>query len=171
MTRRAPAIGRLARLWWIATVLGALALGGMLGRAWFARSVLPSVLEVEIAEAGLPFRARLDTGAQVSSINAIDVAVDGGDGRPSRHDLGRTVHFTLVNERGARAHLSAPIAGVYAIRTADCQEYRYHVLLTVRYRGRAHQVLTNLNDRRGAAETLLLGRNWLQNGYLVDVGQ
>lgn len=136
------------------------------GHHYALRNVVPAVIPVVIDEAKLGFRARLDTGAEVSSINAIDVNVIGGEGRPTR-DVGRQVEFTVLNEAGGRARISATIAGIHAIRTADCREFRYHVLLTVRHRDRTQRVLMNLNNRAQSAEKLLLGRNWLEEGYLV----
>ncbi|MEQ8661249.1 MAG: hypothetical protein RLW62_10560 [Gammaproteobacteria bacterium] len=141
---------------------------GYFAGTWSAgRRLLPPVTPVIVGEAGLAFAARLDSGAVVSSINAQDVAVEGGGGRPGRADVGRTVRFVLVNEAGERRALSAPIAAVRGIRMADCREVRYHVWLTIIHRGRAHRVLTNLNDRSGTADKLLLGRNWLRHGHAV----
>ncbi len=148
-------------------LLSGLALGYLLGAWSVERRMLPPLSRVTVAEAGLDFEARLDTGATVSSINAQDVTVIGGGALPGRDDVGRTARFVLVNGIGERRTLSAPIAQVRGIRMADCREVRYHVYLTIVHRGRAHRVLTNLNDRTAAGEKLLLGRNWLQHGYAV----
>jgi hypothetical protein len=137
------------------------------GSWWSTRNVLPALAEVTVAEAGLGFRARLDTGAVVSSINATDIEVIDGEGQPSARDAGRKVRFMVVNEAGERRTVTARIAQVRGIRSADCREVRYHVYLTVRFRGRAYRVLTNLNDRSHAEEKLLLGRNWLRHGFAV----
>lgn len=145
--------------------LGAAAAGG----AWWAgRNVLPPLADVVIREADLPFRARLDTGATVSSINAENLEIVGGDVPPSRDDAGRTIRFTLINHDGQRREVSARIEEVRGVRTADCRELRYHVYLTVEFRGRAYRVLTNLNDRSRSPDKLLLGRNWLRYGFAVD---
>ncbi|MEQ8231493.1 MAG: RimK/LysX family protein [Gammaproteobacteria bacterium] len=141
---------------------------GWMGGTWSAaRTLLPPVTQVVVAEAGMAFDARLDTGATVSSIHAEDIVVAGGRTSPGRDDVGRTVHFVLVNAAGERRALQAPIALVRGIRMADCREVRYHVWLTIVHRGRALRVLANLNDRSGAADKLLLGRNWLRHGYAV----
>jgi hypothetical protein len=130
--------------------------------------VVPSVVPVVIEEANLEFNARLDTGAQVSSINAVEVEVINGEGRPTRRDIGRQVAFSVLNERGERARIQTVITGIHAIRTADCREFRYHVSLTVRRGSHRQKILVNLNNRAQSAEKLLLGRNWLEAGYLVD---
>ncbi len=148
-----------------------LVLGGALGYWQAQRWVVPGVVDVAIGANALPFRARLDTGAEVSSINASELEVIGGEGRPTRRDIGRKVRFTVTNEAGVMERMEATIAGIHAIRTADCREYRYHVVLTVRHGKRAAQILMNLNDRSRSAEKLLLGRNWLESGYLVDTSR
>lgn len=145
-----------------------LAAGAAAGTWWAGRDVLPSRATVEIEEAGLPFVARLDTGATVSSINAHDLDVIDGGMAPSRDDTGRMIRFALVNHAGERRELTARIEEVRGVRTADCRELRYHVYLTVRFRGRSYRVLTNLNDRSRSEDKMLLGRNWLRYGFAVD---
>ncbi|MBK6659747.1 MAG: ATP-dependent zinc protease [Proteobacteria bacterium] len=131
------------------------------------RDTLPAVVPVTIDESGQVFQARLDTGAVVSSINAHELKVLDSDGPPSGRDTGKMISFVLINERGERHPLVAKIAQVRGIRSADCREVRYHVYLTVKFRGNSYRVLTNLNDRTNAGDMLLLGRNWLRNGFAV----
>lgn len=154
----------------LAALLGLVAvgtLGFVAGGRWATRDTLPVVVPVLIAESGQTFRARLDTGAVVSSINAQEIKVLGSDGPPSARDSGKLISFVLVNEAGERRPLTATIAEVRGIRSADCREVRYHVFLTVEFRGRSFRVLTNLNDRSRAGDMLLLGQNFLRHGFAV----
>lgn len=147
-----------------------LAAGLALGYATGRWSVMQSILEPQVVvEVGgtIEFRARLDTGAVVSSINAHDIEVLGGGARPSRDDVGRMVRFVLVNDAGERQLMEVEVAQVRGIRMADCREVRYHVYLPVSFRGEARRVLVNLNDRSRSGDKLLLGRNWLHQGYAV----
>ena len=141
--------------------------GFALGQRWALRNTLPAAVPVTIGESGQTFNARLDTGAVVSSINAHELKVLDSEGPPSARDTGKMISFVLINERGERHPLIAPIAQVRGIRSADCREIRYHVYLTVQFRGQDYRVLTNLNDRSNAGDMLLLGRNWLRNGFAV----
>ncbi|MGE0482718.1 MAG: RimK/LysX family protein [Gammaproteobacteria bacterium] len=150
-----------------ALLVAGLVVGYVLGVGTAERRILEPVVTVRIGEAGLDFRARLDTGAVVSSVNAHDLEVVGGSGRPSLQDVGREIRFTLVNDAGDERRLAARIAQVRGIRMADCREVRYHVYLTVLFHGQAYRVLANLNDRSNAGDKLLLGRNWLYHGYAV----
>ena len=144
-----------------------LMVGILFGRSYTWQTTLSPTEDVVIEKAGLTFHARLDTGAVVSSINAHEIEVIGGSGTPSRKDVGRQIRFVLVNAANERQAVTAEIAQVRGIRMADCREVRYHVYLTVRFRGRTQRILTNLNDRSRSGEKLLLGRNWLLQGFAV----
>ena len=144
-------------------------IGALAGYVLGQRGQLGAYATVSIAEAGIAFNARLDTGATVSSINAGEIEVIGGSPVPSTSDTGKRVRFTLENGRGENRRVEATIEQVRGIKTSDCKEVRYHVYLTVRHRGESYRLLMNLNDRSGSKDKLLLGRNWLRHGFSVDV--
>jgi hypothetical protein len=147
-------------------------LGGWLPGERIARERMVGRVErVLIEEGPIAFDARIDTGATVSSVHARDIEVIDGNPDHPPSNLGRMVRFTLVNAGGASAPVAAPIALVRGISSADCREWRYHVYLSVAFRGHRHRVLVNLNDRSRKAERLLLGRNWLRHGYVVDLAR
>ncbi len=153
----------------IAAVAAALAGGFVAGRALEQRKLLAAVERIEIKEAGISFAARLDSGATVSSINARDFKVPGGDPRNMRANVGKTLQFVVENERGESAPVSARIDQVRGIRTADCRELRYHVYLTVVFRGEEYPLLMNVNNRSRSRDKMLLGRNFLRHGWAVAV--
>lgn len=134
-----------------------------------ANEVLAGVEPIVVTEAGIVFEARMDTGAAISSVHAEDIEVIDGHPTELAQNRGKFVKFTLVNERKARARLKARIEEVQMIRTGDCREYRYHVYLTLAHRGRGQRVLVNLNDRHYSSQRMLIGRNWLEAGYVVDI--
>ena len=131
--------------------------------------VIAGVETVRIVEGDIGFRARVDTGAAISSVNARDITVIGGDDTHILNNIGKPIRFTLVNARGQTATVQSTVAKIYSVRTGDCREWRYHVYMTVEFRGIRTRVLVNLNDRSRAPERMLLGRDWLVGGYLVDV--
>ncbi|MGR9093146.1 MAG: putative ATP-dependent zinc protease [Gammaproteobacteria bacterium] len=153
----------------IVLALACAAIGGFTGYALGHRGQLGAYEAVSIAEAGLVFNARLDTGATVSSINAREIEIVGGSTTPASSNAGKRVRFTLENGLGESSRVEATIEQVRGIKTSDCQELRYHVYLTVRHRGKSYRLLINLNDRSGSKDKLLLGRNWLRHGFSVDV--
>jgi hypothetical protein len=154
-------------------MIGALGatIGVLTGYIWATSLPLAAHEPVIIQEAELAFTARLDTGATISSINAQDIEVSGGTGTPQRADEGKNVRFTVENGLGEAVRIETSIAQVRGIQTSDCSELRYHVYLTVEHDGKAYHVLMNLNDRTRSKDKLLLGRNWLRHGFVVDVSR
>ncbi|HEY9052869.1 MAG TPA: RimK/LysX family protein, partial [Gammaproteobacteria bacterium] len=55
------------------------------------------------------------------------------------------------------------------VKTSEGKELRYKVPLTIKWKSTRKTVLVTLNDRRSMSYPFLLGRNWLQNDFLVDV--
>ena len=62
------------------------------------------------------------------------------------------------------------MSDVKSVRTGDCREWRYHVYLTLIFHGREERLLVNLNDRSASSEKMLVGRDFLEHGYAVQVG-
>lgn len=125
---------------------------------------------VIVEEAGISFLGRMDTGAATTSIHAVDIEVAGQF--PVGADCtGMPVAFTVLNERGEACRLTARVEKTASIRTSEGREERLFVYLTVGRQGEEKRVLVNLNDRSAMKYRLLLGRNWLENDYLVDVAR
>lgn len=149
---------------------------GVLGAGWVHRSetsatpatagpteakrVIGQTARVEIAEAGMDFLGRVDTGAASTSVHAESVQVDG--------DM---VDFVIRNKDGERMEMRAPIMKRVLVRNPEGREKRVYVELTVSHDGVAKTVLANLNDRSGLTYALLLGRDWLQDDFVVDVSR
>ncbi len=145
--------------------------GAFIGYGWALHERVSATEMVLVDEAAIHFFARLDTGATVSSINALDIQVVGGSGAPQRSDVGKRIRFTVENASGENARVEATIDQVRGIRTSDCRELRFHVYLTIVFAGESRLVLVNLNDRSQSKDKLLLGRNWLRHGFVVDVSR
>jgi hypothetical protein len=119
---------------------------------------------VHIEEANLSFTARVDTGAKTSSIHAEKIMID-----PSGNPKGKPVSFYLVNKKGQSKKIETQVATTATIKTSEGSERRYKVLLTIKWKNSKKTILVNLNDREKMEYGLLLGRNWLQKDFLVDV--
>lgn len=132
------------------------------------RSVGP-VEYIKVAELdNLKFLTRIDTGAHTTSIHAFDIKVD-DDAGEMRKNIGKTVTFTTMNEKKEFRTLQAKIVDVVIIRNAIAKERRYQVELGLGWRGESKKVLVNLSDRKKMSYKLLIGRNWLEGDYVVDV--
>jgi hypothetical protein len=148
---------------WILGLLGI----GLLAAGWTrrpetltAKRVIGQTVQVEISEAGLEFLGRVDTGAASTSVHAESVKVEG--------DI---ASFVLVNRKGGRVSMRAPIVKTAMVHNPEGGEKRIYVDLTICYQGLAKRVRANLNDRSGLTYAVLLGRNWLQDDFLVDVSR
>ena len=123
-----------------------------------SKQVVGPTVVVAVPEAGLEFAARVDTGAATTSVNARSIQVRDG-----------MVDFVVANGLGEQAAMMAPLVKIDVVHTGAGSEKRVYVELTVIFEGRKKRVLANLNDRSHLDFPLLLGRNWLEGDYVVDV--
>ncbi len=123
-----------------------------------SKRVIGQTAWAEIPEAGLRLLGRVDTGAASTSVHAESIRLNG-----------REVEFELVNRIGKRVKMRAPLAKISVVRNGVGSEQRMYVDLTIRHEGVEKQVRAGLNDRSGLDYALLLGRDWLQDDFVVDV--
>ena len=123
---------------------------------------------VRVEEAGLDFVARVDTGARTTSLHAVELEIE--DPAPRVEDnVGRNIRFRVINERGESARISSVIVDVVGVRQALGTELRYAVALHLTWQGIRRELLVNLRDRSAIDHKLLVGRDWIGEGFLVDV--
>ena len=120
---------------------------------------------IEIVDANLSFKARVDTGAETCSVHAVDIHVDSSEEDPK----GIPISFRIVNKNGQSRQINTRVASSVTVKTAEGKERRYTVPLTVKWHDSEKKILFTLNDRLTMAYHILLGRNWLRGSFLVDV--
>jgi hypothetical protein len=86
-------------------------------------------------------------------------------------NVGKTIRFRTVNRTGQVEWVERTIAECALVKTSDCEEPRYKVPMTLSCQGISKNVLVTLNDRSHMTYALLLGRNFLDGDFLVDVSQ
>ena len=133
-----------------------------------SKKIIGETAAISVTDADLLFLARIDTGARVTSIHALDMQVENGSTN-KQQNIGKTVTFYTENEQGIRKKISTPIIDVAKVRNAQGVEYRYVVSLNLNWHGVDKAGEVNLRDRSVMTYKLLIGRNWLQNDFLVDV--
>jgi hypothetical protein len=119
---------------------------------------------IEIEPSKLQFKARVDTGAQTSSIHAEDVEIDLNGGAK-----GKPISFTVVNREGQSQRIHSHVVRQIVVKTSEGSERRYAVPMIVTLKQHSKTVLVTLNDRAHMRYRLLLGRNWLRDDYIVDI--
>lgn len=128
------------------------------------KQLIGAIETIAVEPAGIDLRARVDTGAQTTSIHAENIEIDkAGDAR------GKSIAFRLVNLQGQSQRVETHVARQILVKTSEGSERRYAVPLTLRWRQHSKTVLVTLNDRSGMRHRLLLGRNWLRGDFIVDV--
>ncbi|SQH76402.1 conserved protein of unknown function [Shewanella benthica] len=149
----------------------------LIGRNWLKgqyvvdvsdKKLIGPVAPIHIVETGLMFRTRIDTGAVENSLHAVDLNVANGVDDMDAN-IGKMLSFTTENEKGVSHRVQAMIVETSLIRNAQGSEKRYMVELTVGEPDQEYKVKVNLRDRSKMSYKLLIGRNWLQGHYLVDV--
>jgi len=101
--------------------------------------------------------ARVDTGAAKSSLDAREIKV--------QDDM---VEFKLPEKYGG-LQLRLPVVGWRHIRTPEGRERRPLVEVEICFGSRRIRTLMNLADRTMVKYPLILGRNFLKEGFIVDV--
>lgn len=132
------------------------------------KQVIGPTAVVEESESDLEFPARVDTGATTSSIHVEESRVEDGAGEMTEN-VGKTIHFKIKNSQGETEWLRRKIAEISTIKTSERQETRYKVPITLHYKDVKKRVLVSLNDRSHMNYPVLLGRNFLQGDFVVDV--
>ncbi|MGR5530340.1 RimK/LysX family protein [Vibrio alfacsensis] len=118
---------------------------------------------IEVAEVeGMSFPVKLDTGADVSSINAKDI-------KQFKKDGVDMVSFTYENDLGMTKSFTKEVVGVMRItaKKGEKANVRPVVEMHVKLGDLEKKVRVNLQDRSRFHYSMILGKNFLKNGALV----
>jgi len=106
--------------------------------------------------------AKLDTGAQSSSLNAVDMVEFEHQARP-------WVRLVVRNEAGHKLIIERPIVRVARIRRASTKiSERPVIKLRVCVAGKSAEVDVTLANRKEMNYDLLIGRSFLSSRLLID---
>ena len=117
------------------------------------------VEEVVLLPWGVKLPARIDTGAATSSLDARDLKV---------HD--DMVEFKLPKRYGG-LQLRLPVVMWHDVRGAAFKGRRPAIEVTICIGSKTLRVHVTLNDRSTVEYPLIMGRNVLQNNFVVDVSR
>lgn len=141
-------------------------------------SVTPRVVEKRVigpttiiaeAHSSLDFKARVDTGAMTTSVHVEEWAIE-EESEKMEENVGKKIRFRMKNHKGESQWLESRIEEIGVVRTSEQEEARYKVQLTLCWNDVKKQVLVTLNDRSHMKYPMLLGRNFLEGDFVVDVG-
>ncbi len=142
------------------------ALGCAATSAAMAEGAEPALLGwielVSLPEQGLRFSAKLDTGADTSSINGRNIEVTR---RGSQYRVG----FDLTDDDGKRIRIERPLAREARIKRAGSETSRRLVVrLDVCLAGRWLEGEFTIADRGRLEHQVLIGRNLMAGRIIVD---
>lgn len=128
--------------------------------------VVGQVENVTVETLKLKFKAKIDSGALFTSINAIDMKHFERDGK-------KWARFALLHpETGQKVYFELPIVRSKVIKQLSGKyQERPVVLMTLRLGSIKENVEVTLSDRTGYLYQLLIGRNFMENRMMIDVGK
>ena len=136
------------------------------------KQIIGATTTIVEGTSGLPFAARVDTGATSCSIHAVKWEIEDHARRPARN-VGKPIRVLIRNEQGDEAWIESVVAGRVRVRSSvqgeDDYHGRYKVQLPLEWAGVKKDVLVTINDRTDMDFPLLIGRNFLHGDFLVDV--
>lgn len=127
------------------------------------KQIMGWVERVEIFGSGLSMKAKLDTGAKTSSLDATEIEVYREDGK-------RRVRFVVTDNDGQESlTLERPLERyVSIIRHSDEHQRRPVVRLEICLGSHRHDIEFSLIDRSNFIYPMLLGRSALQGHAVID---
>jgi hypothetical protein len=134
------------------------------------KATIGKTARIKITEANLEYLARIDTGARITSVHALNIVVQDGETDKTKN-IGKSISFDTANEKGESKQIFTKIVDVGEVRNAQGIEYRYVVDLKLNWNGVNRSGLVNLRDRSAMSYKLLIGRNWLGEDFKVDVSK
>lgn len=124
-------------------------------------TVYGHVEEVALMPGEIEIKARLDTGASRSSLNAQDVELIETEDRTM-------VSFVFDDRNGNQYPMTLPLVETIGIKQASGRQERYVVEMGLCVGERYEKNLFTLADRSKMTYPVLVGRNFLKNSVLVS---
>jgi len=126
------------------------------------KKIIGWIEHISVNSDALMLEAKVDTGADYSSVHAEDI-------RQFTRDGAQWVEFTLLDQSGESHVLQRPLERIARIKkkTSGFQE-RPVVMLEICVGDVKRMAQVNLAERGHFKYPVLLGRSFLSTGYLVD---
>jgi hypothetical protein len=123
------------------------------------KTVIGAVEEVVLFPWGVKLPARIDTGTELSSLDVLDLTIKK-----------KVAQFKLPEKYG-NTLISLPVIRYSNVRSADSRERRPVVEIELCLGSKRMRVQANLTDRSHLEYRLIVGRNVLRQGFIVDCVQ
>ena len=137
-----------------------------------AKRTIGATATLTETNSGFAFPARIDTGAETCSLHVEKIEIQDKTARRTKN-VGKSVRFLLKGSDGKTQWVEGIVADAIRVKSSSLKsgdvDHRYKVRLTLQWKDVRKEVLVTLNDRTSMEYPLLVGRNFLQGDFLVDV--
>ena len=120
---------------------------------------------------GLTFDAKIDSGAEVSSLHATNIHVFTKAEKKFNNAEILFVRFKTTDDKGKTAEVVRMVSRVDQVKSASGITTRYFFNEKIFIHDHMYEVEVNLADRSLLSKKFLIGRNLLDRGYLIDTSQ
>lgn len=117
---------------------------------------------VKVYPSGMQFKAKLDSGAKTSSLNAIDI-------EEFEHDDEDWVRFVIVNDKEEKETIERKVERIVKIKEHNGKaDERPVVKMGICLGSLYKEVEVNLVDRSKFTTSMLVGRTFMEKDVLID---
>ena len=129
-----------------------------------AKRIIGAVENVRLVPPNAVLKARIDTGAKTTSIDARNIT-------PFERDGKQWVRFICVDGEKEHTIEKKVIKTVQIKRHGEESQDRYVVKMRIILGNVSQLISVNLNDREAYLYPVLIGRNFLRDFFIVDVAK
>ena len=124
--------------------------------------IIGAVEPVYVSPISIPFSARIDTGAEISSIDAQNIT-------PFERDGEKWVSFDIINRKhNEKYHFEKPIIRKTKIKRFQHDEHRYVINLNIKIGSEIIENEFSLVNREKFDYQILIGRNIINGRFIID---
>ncbi len=130
-----------------------------------AKKIIGAVENVRLFPPDIVLKARIDTGAKTTSIDARNIT-------PFERDGKQWVRFVCIDGKKKEHTLERKVLKTVLIkRHGEDSQDRYVVNMRIVLGNVSQLIPVNLNDRESYIYPVLIGRNFLRDYFIVDVAK
>jgi len=129
-----------------------------------AKMIIGEVENIRLVPPNVVLKARIDTGAKTTSIDARDIT-------PFERDGKQWVRFVCMDGKKEHTLERKVIKTVQIKRHDEKAQDRYVINMRIVLGNVSQLIHVNVNDREAYAYPVLIGRNFLRDYFIVDVAK
>jgi len=129
-----------------------------------AKMIIGEIENVRLVPPNIVLKARIDTGAKTTSIDARDIT-------PFERDGKQWVRFVCIYDKKEYMLERKVIKVVQIKRHGKAAQDRYVINMRIVLGNISQLIHVNVNDREAYTYPILIGRNFLRDYFIVDVAK